>query len=273
LNSNNTLKRISNLFLTLSVVALHGSVFADDFEFNVERQWQETFSFEESELNGSRLVVDNIIGGIEVVGTGGSTIEIMIDGHWRGVSEQDLQQAEADLEMIVEQTNYGILVFLESPYRDNSRRYQNRSRDYRFQYDIQLQVPEGFFLNLHTVTGGDLTLTNVNNEFQLETVTGDIVIEDSLTTGSVETVSGDVQLFFDSVPDLSVTLLSRYGDLSTEFDYEDVPRSSAVIVEQVGQLTSYRRDPSSRVKFGDGGPELTVKTLSGDIVIRRPTDS
>ncbi|MCG8414709.1 MAG: DUF4097 domain-containing protein [Pseudomonadales bacterium] len=273
MNSNSKLWRIGSLVLVLCVGALHGSAFADDFDSNVERRWQETYSFEESDLNGSRLVVDNIIGEIEVVGTDESTIEIVIDGHWRGGSEQDLQQAEADLEMIVEETSYGVLVFLETPYRDNSHRYQNRSRGYRFQYDIQLQVPKDFFLDLHTVTGGGLKLTDINNQFQLETVTGDIVIEDSLTTGSIETVSGDIRLFFDSVPDLNVELLSQYGDLSTEFDYEELPHSSAVIVEQVGQLTSYRRDPSSLIKFGDGGPELTVKSLSGDIVIRRPTDS
>ncbi len=254
---------------TFSLLAFAMPAVADDEDdYQFERKWQESFSFAASELSGNRLVVDNVIGGITVSRHEASRVEVTIDARWRADDEEAFDQAEQDMEMIVEETGYGVLVFFESAFRDRSRRYQNRSRDYRFDYAIDVKLPADFDLELSTVTGGDLIVDGVEGEMELETVTGDIVVTDLAAEASAETVSGDILLRFSAEPDLTIKWQSQFGELRTDLDFQQVPAATDVVVEQIGQLTRYERSSHSQIQFGAGRTRLQLKTLSGDITVR-----
>ena len=155
-------------------------VMADKTEFNVEREWLENFSVDSSALTGNKLVVDVTSGAINVTGHPGSEISAQVNIHWWGKRESDLVQAAKELQLVVEQTANGYLIFLETPFRDRSYDYFTRSRDYEFRYDITLQVPRNLDLELHTVMDGDVRLNGISSNVEIENVTGNVLLDNVL---------------------------------------------------------------------------------------------
>jgi len=255
--------------LLLVLPLCNDALSANDSEYTAERQWQQDYAFNSEQLTGSKLRVDIIIGSIEVVAHAGSTIEMSIDTHLRGITQQDLELAEQELEMIVEETSYGLLVFLETPYRDWGEDYRQRSRDYRFQHDITIGVPNHFDLDLKSVTGGDIRVESSHGSLRVKTVTGDVILSEASGSGVAETISGDMQIYFGDAPDVDIELASRFGKLFSDFDYSEIPGSDELLIEKVGDLTSYRKNPFSRIRIGEGGENLKLKSLSGDIAIQK----
>ncbi|HET7584771.1 MAG TPA: DUF4097 family beta strand repeat-containing protein [Gemmatimonadaceae bacterium] len=126
---------------------------------------------------------------------------------------------------------------------------------------------------------GNVQAENVSGDVQGETVSGDIILHDvrsrsaraSTTSGDVEydgtiggdgryefqSHSGDVRISLPSGADATVTVETFSGELDS-----DVP-----ITLQPGQVMT----PSRRLSFkvGNGSGQLSVRSFSGDITIRR----
>lgn len=265
------LLRFKKLYIIVCLIALISQLQAEEPTIIFEKIWQDDYQFSNGELQGSKLVVDNVIGGIEVVSSASSEITVNIDSYLSGTTEQDLKIAEDELKLIVEKTSYGLLVFLESPFRNYSQEYQEHSRNYRYKYDINIQVPHNFDLDLHNVSGGDIRLSGMNGALNIRTTTGDVILLESSGPGKVESLSGNIILSYKKTPNLSVKLQSCFGKMSTDFEFDHM-QSSPLTVTEIGRMTRYKKNSISHIQFGQEGSNIQLKSLSGDITFKELTN-
>lgn len=239
-----------------------------DDVFIVEKTTAKTYSFDSRSLPGRKLVVDVTSGSINVRGHDSSEIQAQVTEHLQGRQQADLAQAEKELKLIVEQTSYGLLTFLETPYRDSSYLYFQRSRDYRFRYDVNLEVPHDMALELYHVRQGDVRLSGISGTIRIDTAQGDVILADVLAAGSVKTITGDIILAYTRMPDVDLALHSRFGDMYCGFDYRLMPVPAMPVVSRDGALTRYSKDSFARIRLARGGPSMTLDSISGDILVR-----
>lgn len=153
--------------------------------------------------------------------------------------------------------------------------HENRNRSIDVEVEFVVQVPAGVEF-IGTMVTGDVRAEDLESDVTATSVTGDVVVS---TTGSVRansvsgdldieagrlvgnqrfhTVSGDITLYLPPDVDADLRFESLSGDLDADFDL-DVSRDE-------------RRWVGSRVRatLGDGGPSLVLKTVSGDVRLRR----
>uniref|UniRef100_A0A7C4G9K7 Uncharacterized protein n=1 Tax=candidate division WOR-3 bacterium TaxID=2052148 RepID=A0A7C4G9K7_UNCW3 len=138
--------------------------------------------------------------------------------------------------------------------------------------DLKVLVPSGCRLELASVTGdvlvadlsghvmlravsGDVTLLRVGGRIEVNTASGDVVIESAGgAAGAVRTVSGDVELGLE--PGADVLVHARSGEfgsvgLALKMPHEVLEKSEAQV----------------KVKLGAGSRLLEVSTRSGSIEI------
>ena len=249
------------------ILCLLVPVQAREETFGIQRSRQVQHDFDRTNLSGNRFVVDIIAGTISVTGHASSDIHAEIAILLEGKTESDLVQAEEELQLIVEPIADGLLIFLDTPFRDRSVGYFDRSRNYRYRCDVVLQVPHDMILDLKTVITGDIRLSGINGDIQIENVTGNILLDNVVAGGAVKTVSGDIYLDYQKVPDLDLVLHSRFGEVYSGVDFQSLPTES-LAVEKHGDMTRYYKDPHARIRLARGGRSMQVESLSGDILIQ-----
>ena len=57
------------------------------------------------------------------------------------------------------------------------------------------------------------------------------------------------------------------GGMYTDFEVKPLPAEAATTERRNGKFV-YRTQDAARVRAGAGGPELSLKTLNGDIYVR-----
>ena len=176
--------------------------------------------------------------------------------------------------------------------------------------DLQIDVPRGATVVLETASGditaegligdqryrtasGAIDLRDVRGQLTVDAVSGDVIIAATGDTSlGIRTVSGDLDLRAGTVAGLRISTTS--GDIRFEgrpvgdgpFAIESV--SGDTILAPTGGLTvtvksvtgEIRSDLDSTtggsrgsrtVTVGDGGPHLTVRSISGDLRLVRPS--
>lgn len=124
---------------------------------------------------------------------------------------------------------------------------------------------------------GDIDVEDVRSDVSVSSVSGDIYVSTSelgygsTVSGDVDiemgatdwrdldfhTVSGDITLSFPDGLDANVRFESLSGDFDSDFDLDVTRRRDRFI------------GASIRATIGDGGRELSFKTVSGDVRLRR----
>ncbi|OON69708.1 DUF4097 family beta strand repeat-containing protein [Hymenobacter sp. CRA2] len=158
--------------------------------------------------------------------------------------------------------------------------------------DFTIKVPRQFSLTLATVNDGDITVDNVSGELELSNVNGDIRLDDVAGSAVLNTVNGEVTAKFNdltsgtpmafstvngkidvSLPTktkASLKLKSDRGDIFSDFDMS-TDAAGTPKVNRTGKDGTYRISTDSWTygKINGGGAEFMMKTLNGDIVIRK----
>lgn len=131
-------------------------------------------------------------------------------------------------------------------------------------------------LRVRTVSG-DVSATGYAGRLEANSVSGEIEFERSrVRTPDVVTVSGDVSIHSLALRDdaaaegrvktVSGDVTLALADADAELDYKTV--SGDALVEVVARIEKEgRRD--RRIVVGGGGPSFRVKTVSGDLKLRR----
>jgi hypothetical protein len=235
------------------------------------------------------VVVKNIFGSIRVTGHDADRVEMRATETVRGDLQADIERARAEMELRTE-SEPGRVAFRVRPVgEDDDCNCRGRGWDgYSIEYDIEVRVPRAATLDVATVNDGDVTVEDIDGEFELANVNGAVRLVRAGGGGSVHTVNGDVEASFARAPsepssfrtvngELDVTFPASLsaelafdtmqGDVFTDFDVEslseppDVRRDRGRFVMNVNRASAFR--------VGAGGERHSFSTLNGDIFVRK----
>ena len=158
--------------------------------------------------------------------------------------------------------------------------------------DLQIRVPRRTSVKAGLVNGGDVEIDSVTGEHELSNVNGDVIATDIAGSAVINATNGDVRATFTSIEtmkpmsftsfngDVDVTLPgntkanlivgSQQGDVFTDFDV--VAQTNPPNVQQrVGPRggREVRVSHQTRYAIGGGGPDITLQTFNGDVMIRK----
>ena len=276
------LVRIATGTASAALLAFGGNGYADVVE---TRELQETIPVPAGEP--LVVVVKNIIGPIRVTGHDGSRVEMRATETVRGDLQADIERARAEMQLRTE-SEPGRVAFRVRPLGEDGEDCNCRRGwdGYSVEYDIEVRVPRGTTLDVGTVNDGDVTVEDVNGEFELRNVNGAVRLVRAGGSGSVHTVNGDVDASFARAPseatsfhtvngELDVTFPANLsaelafhtmqGDVFTDFEVEtlsdppDVRRDRGRFVMNLNRTTAFR--------VGTGGERHTFNTINGEIYV------
>jgi hypothetical protein len=235
------------------------------------------------------VIVKNIIGPIHVTGHDRNTVEMHATETVRGDLQADIERARAEMQLRTE-TEPGRVAFRVRHIGedDNDGRRNWGWDNYSIEYDIEVRVPRGATLEIATVNDGDVTVEDVNGEFDLSNVNGAVRLVRAGGSGSIHTVNGDVDASFARSPseptsfktvngELDVTFPANLsaelafhtmqGDVFTDFDVASLSAPPDVQRNRGRYVMNTNRNSAFRV--GAGGERHSFNTLNGDIYVRK----
>lgn len=248
--------------------------------------YQRTFPLGSGER---KLVIENINGSIRVAGDSGKDVRVTVREEYRADTPELLARARQDVKLEMKQEGGTVHLYLDGPFRDRNYRGFRGDQSYRFRHEFDVQVPRDISLNLRTVNGEEVKVSNVRGAWQLRNVNGRIEMTDIAGPGSAETVNGTVHATFVENPreasrfktlngtiDVAfqpnlaadLRLSTMHGDAFSDFDVASVATPVEVRRSEQGNryLISDRR---RTLRVGGGGVEHQFDTLNGSIKIRK----
>lgn len=174
---------------------------------------------------------------------------------------------------------------------ENGNEVNVKSNSWHHRINLEIEVPAGTDLQLHTYNGGDLMVTNVEGEIALSNYNGEItalnisgsvvastyngeikVTFDKITADtpmSYSTFNGDIDVTFPSTLKATLKMKTEQGEIFTGFDVDIT--SSGPVQKKDTRAGVYKVivDDWKRGNVNGGGPEITMKNYNGDILVRR----
>src|SRR5687768_11296744 len=126
------------------------------------------------------------------------------------------ERARAQMRLVTE-TEPGRVAFRVRRNDDNGDERGRGWDGYSIEYGIEVRVPRGAAVEVSTVNDGDVTVEDVNGEFELSNVNGAVRLVRAGGSGSVQTVNGDVDATFTRAPSESTSFKTVNGELDVTF--------------------------------------------------------
>ena len=265
-----------------------------------DRDWDYSYPIKEQQTvkqayplagTGKRSIeVDNIFGSIEVVGTSGDQVQMVVTETYRAETQEKLERAKKEVSLDVTNENNALKLYVNGPFRCQCRDDGWGSHEhsgYNVKMDFRLEVPANMDVTLSTVNDGNIKMGGVTGDYRVRNVNGSIDITDAAGSGIVKTINGHVNVSFRQNPKADSQFSSLNGDvvlsfaqnLSADFrfktmnggvftDYEltALPPKAATEERKEGKFV-YRSDRFTGGRVGAGGPEIKVENLNGAIKI------
>lgn len=174
---------------------------------------------------------------------------------------------------------------------ENANQVTVQSNSWNHKINLEIEVPSGMDLQLHTYNGGDLMVTNIQGELALSNYNGEItalnvagsvvastynggikVTFDKITDGtpmSYSTYNGDIDLTFPSTLKATLKMKTEQGEIFTGFDVNITSTGPVQMKDTKGGVYKVVVDDWKRGDVNGGGPEITMKNYNGDILIRK----
>jgi hypothetical protein len=174
---------------------------------------------------------------------------------------------------------------------ENNNDITVKSNSWHHRINLEIEIPSGMDLNLHTYNGGDLMVTNVQGELALSNYNGEITALniagsvvastyngeikatfDRITEGtpmSYSTYNGDIDLTFPSTLKATLKMKTEQGEIFTGFEVNLTSSGPVQMKDTKGGVTKIVIDDWKRADVNGGGPEFTMKNYNGDILIRK----
>jgi hypothetical protein len=174
---------------------------------------------------------------------------------------------------------------------ENSNNVKVNSESWNTKIDLEIEVPSGIDLRVEAYNNGDIIITNIQGELEIEnyngeitateisgtvvasTYNGDIVIKyEKLTPNtplSYSTYNGDIDLTFPNDIKATLKIKTERGDVLTDFDVELMKSGPVKKTETKSGTYKVVVDEWVRGNINGGGPEITMKNYNGDIKVRK----
>jgi hypothetical protein len=156
---------------------------------------------------------------------------------------------------------------------------------------VTARIPQRADLYLSTTNDGEIIVTNVTGSLELENTNGPITATRINGAVIAQSVSDDIDIAFTSIAadsamslesvsgTLSITLPanagaqlhldSSQGEIISDFEVDVQPSKPVVKRDDRGDGVSVRLENTIVANVNGGGPVIRLKTLSGDINIRK----
>lgn len=231
------------------------------------------------------IEIDNVNGSIDVVGTDGDQVQLVVDEKFRAESKAKLEEARKRITLETTQDGNSLRLYVDDPFRwqDDGFWGFHEGRGYCGSMDFEVQVPRNTRVMLKTVDGS-VRVRDVTGDFSVHSVSGRIIMENLAGSGTARTVNGAVNVKFRENPSENSDFGSINGSVELYFApklnadfrlhtfngsvFSDFPiEAPSAEVEHEGMRTIYRAHRESGGRVGTGGPEIRVETLNGAIRI------
>jgi hypothetical protein len=282
------MKKSISLFLVGMILSCTNSPAQKQvFKEHISKEF--TVSSSETTLN-----VYNIDGFIKVEGYAGNKIIIEIDKTISAKRDKDLEEGKSGFKLGFEQKNDEITAYISEPFDsrpDVNKHHLNIDIKYDFKVNYTIKVPYETNLRISTINEGDVTVSDVKGEIKANNVNGAITLKNTAKAYDVNTVNGDVNINYTTLPpnnakyytlngDLTVTypanlsadcnFKSFQGEFFTDFpEVEVMPSKIKKIVEKDGENTKHKLEKGSNIKIGKGGLKLNFETFNGNIYVKK----
>jgi hypothetical protein len=232
-----------------------------------------------------KLKVGLVTGTIKVIGYEGKEVIIeAVSGDKddrKGHTEKDGMKkisTNSGFELIAKESSNTVTVSVSKP---NMKMY------------LTIKVPRKFSLKLNTVNDGDilvenvtgnLEVNNVNGYVKLKNVGGSVVastVNDDVVVNFTEvtpntpmaftTLNGNVDITFPANVKTNIKVKSDRGEVYSDFEVEVDKTTSKIKQFADGEKGTYviKKDDWTYGKINGGGAEMMMKTMNGDIFIRK----
>jgi hypothetical protein len=261
------------------------------YKFREKEDIRKVLVFPDASRPGS-LTVDNVFGTVEVLGENRTDIELSAVKTVKAKSPEKLARGKAEVVLDIKTVGNEVDVFVDGPFRCQVQDCPGiRWRDWGYEvlYDFILKVPRKTSVSLKTVNEGRVTARDIEGDFDVRNVNGEVVLEAMAGAGMAHTVNGPVRATFVRNPAAACSFRTVNGDVTLEFRdglgadfrlktmhgeaYSDFATSGLasepVKRETVDGKTLFKRGGFTGVRVGKGGPEIRCDTMNGDIYIKK----
>lgn len=176
---------------------------------------------------------------------------------------------------------------------EENNRMEIRTRTMRNSVDLVIQVPFSTSLDLSSMIGGAIDVDNVKGEIEVSNMNGSISLKSVSGTVLANSMSGSIEVTFTEVnPDKPMSFTTMNGDidvtlpagtkanLKMKTDFGEIYSDLEIALSQAPQKVEKAPEGEEgrfRIAFdkyhygsiNGGGPEFVLKTMQGDILIRK----
>ncbi len=239
-----------------------------------------------------KILVDNVNGSVDVKGSDGSTVEVIVHKSIKAESKRKMEEAKREITIDMKEDGDRIVIYVDGPWRKSNGSCEYRGYEYdgyEVTCDFEIILPRKTDVTLKTVNSGTVSVAGIEGDFDVSNVNGSVKLRDVSGSGDAHTVNGNIKAEFSKNPsgqssfktingkvdvtfqdnlnaDLEFKTLN--GEVYSDFDVQSLPQKSYSTKKRHGMKT-YKSHDSFSVRVGNGGPELTFNTLNGNIYVSK----
>lgn len=229
------------------------------------------------------LIIDHIKGSIHVTGYDGEVVIVAASSRINKAKDNNVTN-NGGLKRIVSNT-----IQLTAQEKDNEVVVKTNS--HRRTIDLSIRIPVNFSLKLKTYYNGEIKIENVNGNLEITNINGDVTLENISGSAVVNTIDGhifanflaitpEVPMAFTSIEgkidmafpaniNANLKMKSDNGEIFSDFEIEfDKRKSQTEKSDETGVYKVFLEEWTNG-KINSGGPEILLKTLEGNIYIRK----
>jgi hypothetical protein len=180
---------------------------------------------------------------------------------------------------------------LDLEVSENANQVKVESNSWSRKINLVLEIPSTTDVNAHTYNDGDLTVSNIQGNLELNDYNGSITAEsisgsvlatsyngeikvtfDKVTEGtpmSFSTFNGEIDITFPASLKATLKMKTEQGEVLSSFDMKVVSSGPVQKKETKGGVYKVVIDEWVKGEVNGGGPDITMKTYNGDIIIRK----
>jgi len=249
-------------------------------------------TFSVKNVEETTVIIDNINGDVEVEKSEDDLVHLYVEILFEADSEQLLSKAKRELALGSYDANDSLVFSVQAPFIKKCRwgngwgYSMNSEPAYSFKYHFKVKVPESVTLEAKTVNHGNVYVANLSGPVKVGNVNGSVEVKNARKIESASTGNGDVTITFLESPkdpihfntvngDFNFTLPADFsaevylesmnGDLYTSFDYQNTGPK----VTKSQKNGRFKISSKSGIEIGSGGPELTFKSINGNVYLNR----
>ncbi|MFM2394997.1 MAG: hypothetical protein RLZZ546_2980 [Bacteroidota bacterium] len=263
--------------------------FKDGKEFAFEEKLHFEYSVDQKELK-----VYNLNGDVHIEEHGGDKIIVDIIKTIKSKTQEKMEQGKASIKLGVDESQ-GLTLYIEEPIDtrpkdgDKNVDYDSNTWKYSFNVDYHIKLPKNFNGKIQSVNG-DLIINNSTLTLEANTVNGDVKIDNAKAIGDSQTVNGDIEILAGgflsdnidiatingdinlSVPkdvNAEISFESLNGEFYTDFENAEILNKVNKTVKDSNGNKSYKLNKIEGIMLGTGVSKIKCKNVNGDIFIKQ----